>query len=109
MKDQISETALANVGLGAIAKAGRSDETPGWCAIGVSRASRSQRYVESLGRVVANILRQEIDEAVRISIDPNRLFCGETFDADVPDYFDPISRCYEEADAWSWTSPSSWQ
>jgi hypothetical protein len=42
--------------------------------------------------------------------EPNpRIFCGETFDADVPDYFDPISRCYEETDAWSWTSPSSWQ
>ena len=38
-----------------------------------------------------------------------RVVWGETLDGDVPEYFDPISRCYEEADAWSWTSASSWQ
>lgn len=38
-----------------------------------------------------------------------RVVFGETLDADVPDYFDPISYCYEEADAWSWTSATSWQ
>ena len=53
----------------------------------------------------------EARPAVWIELDePNlRVACGETLDANVPDYFDPISRCYEEADAWSWTSASSWQ
>jgi len=42
--------------------------------------------------------------------EPNlRAVCGETLDADVPEYFHPISGSYEEADAWSWTSASTWQ
>ena len=40
--------------------------------------------------------------------EPNlRAVCGETLDADVPEYFHPISGSYEEADAWSWTSAST--
>jgi hypothetical protein len=34
---------------------------------------------------------------------------AETFDVDSPEYFDPISRCYEEADGWSWSTAGSWQ
>ena len=52
----------------------------------------------------------ETRPAVWIELDePNlRVVRGETLDVDVPDYFDPISSGYEEADAWSWTSASSW-
>src|SRR2546426_5255107 len=88
MQDQVSKAALADVGLGAIAKAGRRNESSGWSAVGVGRASRRQLNVEGLGRVVANVFRQEIDEAVRISIDPNRLlqfFVRHPYQLDIAD------------------------
>jgi len=53
----------------------------------------------------------ETRPAVWVELDERtvRVVRSETLDADVPDYFDPISSCYEEADAWSLTSARSWQ
>src|SRR5438552_2913321 len=69
MQNHVGIAALAGPGLGAVAEPCRSDEPPGRCSLGVdSTTRRSDRHVVCPERVITDVLRQEIDEAIRIAV-----------------------------------------
>src|ERR1041384_2922074 len=87
MQDQVCITALADKGLVA-AEYWRPQVAAGRCAGGVRLTGGRHCEVERLNRVVANVLRQQVNEAVGIAIDTYRflqVFGCHTHELEVAD------------------------